>query len=396
MQKVMEQFKNIVFFSFFGFFLGIVVLSQTHPKEFKKQIVSYLQLDQNFEEKTETFPQKTVISTNFEDFRTSIPKAIQKATSSVVGINVKFVQQYRRNDFFSNFFAPRNRIGKSSGSGFIISDDGFVITNQHVIENAQEIMVSLPSGENYFAEVVGEDKQTDIALLKLKNLKTQIPFSKLGNSMDLQIGDFVIAMGNPFGLTMINNQPTATIGIVSAVGRDFGHVEGDRVYENMIQTDAAINSGNSGGPLINMSGEVIGMNTFIYTGGKSSGSLGIAFSIPIKKVMEITELLKSGDIDRRVFSGIIGGKTITERVSRHYGIPEGLFVTHIARNSPAERAGIMINDVITEVNGYDVKNREDFTEAMWFSGLKVGDIIEIKGYGQSGQYSKKIKLEKYR
>ena len=198
----------------------------------------------------------------------------------------------------------RKRNARSSGSGVVISPDGYVITNSHVVENAREVFVSLQGGKEFSAEIIGIDHISDVALLKLDG--RDFPYASLANSDDLIIGEWVIALGNPLGLFEINNQPTATVGIISAVEMNFGEMKGGQVYKDMIQTDAAINMGNSGGPLVNSEGKVIGINTFIYTGSSySEGSIGIGFAIPINRAKRIVEELKNtGRVDRSYKTGL--------------------------------------------------------------------------------------------
>ena len=224
---------------------------------------------------------------------TAITRAIESVEPAVASISVVQIQDvynpFTRDPFFDFFFPERSRKREvhSSGSGVVISPDGYVLTNYHVIENATEVIVTLPGGEEFEAEIIGTDYITDLALLKLNG--RNFPYATLGDSYDLIIGEWVIALGNPFGLFDISKQPTATAGIISAVDMDFGPQKG-RVYKDMIQTDAAINRGNSGGPLVNSMGEVIGINTFIYTASQfTEGSIGIGFAIPINLAKDIAE-----------------------------------------------------------------------------------------------------------
>ena len=240
----------------------------------------------------------------------------------------------------------------------------------------------LSNGESYQAVKIGEDVQTDIALIKIINTDDKFIPVEIGDSNETLIGEWAIALGNPFGLNQYNNNPTVTLGIISAKGRDFGHIEGEsKVYYNMMQTDAAINSGNSGGPLVNALGQVIGMNTFIYTGGgQSSGNVGIAFAIPINDIMKTVDILQNGDIDRAIYTGIYSVRSNSKQNAYYLGlsIDYGAIVLQIVRNSPAHKAGIQAGDVIVEANGYKVNKYRDLEEAVYYSGLKVGDQIAIK------------------
>ena len=190
------------------------------------------------------------------------------------------------------------------GSGVLVDEGGYVVTNAHVIEDAHEIIVTLMGGLRFDASIVGVDNLTDIAVLKIDG--NSLPFSKLGNSDSLIVGEWVVALGNPLGLFDVSNQPTATAGIISGYDLDFGLKKSGHVYQDMIQTDAAINPGNSGGPLVNTNGDVIGINTFILTGSEyTSGSVGIGFAIPINRVKEVFEDLKKyGKVKRNYNTGI--------------------------------------------------------------------------------------------
>ncbi|MFQ5751242.1 MAG: S1C family serine protease [bacterium] len=243
--------------------------------------------------------------------RNAITQAVERVSGAVCGINVTQIREYFRSPiyddpFFRLLFPERSfrQTVKSLGSGFLISPDGYILTNEHVVHNADEIVVVLSDGSTQNAKIVGTDYVTDIAVLKIKG--ENHPYINFGNSDDVIIGEWVIALGNPFGLFEINSKPTVTVGVVSAVDRDFGKQKNDRVYQDMIQTDAAINQGNSGGPLVNSLGEVIGLNTFIFTGSEyNSGSIGLGFAIPVNRIKRVLkELKKYGEVNRRFWSGL--------------------------------------------------------------------------------------------
>ena len=221
--------------------------------------------------------------------------------------------------------------------------------------------------------------RSDVALLKLDG--RDFPYASLANSDGLIIGEWVIALGNPLGLFEINNQPTATVGIISAVDMNFGEMEGGQVYKNMIQTDAAINMGNSGGPLINSEGKVIGINTFIYTGSSySEGSIGIGFAIPINRAKRIVEELKNtGRVDRSYKTGLTV-QPLTPRIALYMelSISEGLIVIEVEDNSTADRSGIKDGDIITKVNGVKVLTTNEFRVIIEESDLRQGDRIKIQ------------------
>ncbi len=328
-----------------------------------------------------------------EGRQTAITKAIEKVSPAVASINVIQVKEFKTtplfNDpFFRDFFPyelHRERV-KSSGSGVVVSPDGYVITNYHVIENAKEIIVTLPGGEEYEAEIIGTDRMTDLSILKLAG--RNFPFAEIGNSDELMIGEWVIALGNPYGLFDVNDQPSATAGIVSALNMDFGKVESGRTYQDMIQTDAAINPGNSGGPLVNSLGQVIGINTFIFTGsGYSQGSIGIGFAIPINKAKTIAEELKvSGRIDRSYATGL-HVNPISERIARYLDIPftQGVIVVEVEPNSAGDRVGIKIADVIVSVAGERVNNANDIKDIISNNDLRPGDQLKLRIF-RDGKY----------
>ena len=321
--------------------------------------------------------------------RNALTNAIQNASPAVASINVTQIQRYsvnpwyeqfQRDPLFSQLFPSELSLRevKSSGSGVVISPDGYVITNDHVVENESMIIVTLPGGEEYEAEVIGVDQLTDLALLKLDG--ENFPYVKTGNSDNLIIGEWVIALGNPFGLFDVNQQPTATVGIVSGKDMDFGQ-QGARVFQGMIQTDAAINPGNSGGPLVNVLGEIIGINTFIYTGGRSKqGSIGIGFAIPINRALKIVKELRSKGKIVRGFNLGIRGQSLDSRTSRLWKMnsDRGVIISQIAPNSPADKAKFQYLDVILRVEGKTVSSIKDIYEIIAVLDLRPGDRVDLK------------------
>ncbi len=268
-------------------------------------------------------------------------------------------------DMFERFFGgdpDREFKQRSLGSGFIIGKSGYIVTNNHVIEGADEIRVRLSNGEEYDAEIVGRDPNTDIALIKITQ-DADLPVVTLGNSDTLKIGQWVVAMGNPFGL-----EHTVTAGIVSAKGR----VIGSGPYDDFIQTDASINPGNSGGPLLNTKGEVVGINTAIIASGQ-----GIGFAVPINLAKGIIDQLQeSGEVTRGWLGVAI--QDITPEIAEYYGIEEekGVLVTEAFEGDPAEKAGIRARDIITSVNGRPVEDTRDLTRLI--AGLSVGQKAAVK------------------
>ncbi len=255
-------------------------------------------------------------------------------------------------DFWRRFFGgpiPRGpQRQRSLGSGFIIDSDGSILTNNHVVENAQKIVVKLADDEEYEAKVVGRDAKTDIAVIKI-NTKTPLAAAPLGDSERLQVGEWVVAIGNPFGL-----DSTVTAGIVSAKGRHIGQGP----YDNFIQTDASINPGNSGGPLINLRGEVIGINTAIFS--RSGTNIGIGFAIPINLVKELLPQLRGKGKVTRGYLGVLIQK-VTPDIADSLGMDKayGALVANVSKDGPAEKAGVKVGDVIVEFDGKEIKDSGD-------------------------------------
>ena len=315
--------------------------------------------------------------------QTAITHAIEKISASVVGINVTQLKQQQVNPFFNPFwegFFPYTRTFKvdNMGSGVLVSPDGYIITNVHVVDNAMEIVVTLKGGKSYDAQLVGVDNLTDISLLKIDD--DNLPFAELGDSDKLIVGEWAVALGNPLGLFDVSHQPTATAGIISGVEMDFGLKESGHVYQDMVQTDAAINPGNSGGPLVNALGEVIGINTFIMTGSNySSGSVGIGFAIPINRVKEVAEDLKKyGKVERSYTTGV-HVQAIDPNMQRYLRLPtsDGVIITDVEKRSSGERAGLQIGDVILEVDDQKINAPQDIIRVIDEGLHKVGDIVKL-------------------
>ncbi|MEJ2494580.1 MAG: trypsin-like peptidase domain-containing protein, partial [Ignavibacteriaceae bacterium] len=283
----------------------------------------------------------------------------------------------------------RSREIKELGSGYLISSDGYIVTNDHVAGNASQITVTLTNGKNYDGKLIGTDPVSDIALLKIDG--HDFSHVNFGNSDDIMIGEWVIAFGNPFGLFEINDKPTVTVGVVSALGMNLEPLN-DRYYLNMIQTDAAINGGNSGGPLVNSLGEVIGMNTLIYTAG-SQGSIGLGFAIPINKVKRIVnELKKNGKIDRDFEIGMrIQG--IDESIAKYYHLDRtrGVIITNVYPGTPADKAGVQAGDIILKIDKYIINN-EDTVFGVFFE-FRTGQVVNHKIVRDGDILNKKMKLE---
>ena len=396
----MKAIKQVILFLIIGFVIGFLFFGK---ESITSLFSSNSTKDINYVNSGLTNHDQSLANLNdsiSSSRNNAITRAIEKTYPAIVSLSVKSVQYRKPRSLFDYYMngGYRKYVVPSVGSGFIISNDGYLVTNQHVIDKAKEIIVTLPNGERYEASKIGEDVQTDIALVKINGNKKDFPFVKFGNSESLKIGEWAIAIGNPFGLNELNNSPTVTLGIISALKRDFGHISGEtKVYRDMIQTDAAINSGNSGGPLINALGDVVGMNTFIYTGSNGgSGSVGIGFSIPSNRIMQMIDILRDGDIDRNVFTGIYNMRTVNKQIAAYLGlsVKEGVIVIQIYRNSPVEKAGMEPGDIIVQVNDKKIKSAEDLREAILYSGLKVGDIIRIKVLREDKEMVFHVKLEK--
>ncbi len=261
----------------------------------------------------------------------------------------------------------------ASGSGFIITEDGYILTNHHVIENSNSIKVALYNGETYEAEIIGYDESNDLAVIKI-DAKGLTPVV-LGSSDELNVGDEVVAIGNPLGeLTF-----SLTSGYVSALDREI--TLSSNVTMDLIQTDCAINSGNSGGPLFNMYGEVIGITNAKYSGNGSSGEASIdniGFAIPIDNVRSIFKSIIENGYVSKPFIGV--SVTDVSAETQSYGLPAGAAVKEIVEDSPAQKAGLEINDIITEVNGKEIKSSSDLVDTV--KSASVGDVLKLKVYRQ--------------
>ncbi len=276
--------------------------------------------------------------------------------------------------------------GTATGSGFVIDSDGHILTNNHVVAGANKIMVQLGDSErSYDATLVGKDPATDLALLKIDAPSDQLHVLSLGRSSDLQVGDPVVAIGNPFGLDR-----TVTSGIVSALQRQIQSPSG-RSISNVIQTDAAINPGNSGGPLIDSAGQVIGINSQIETGGGSDGNVGIGFAIPIDTARDVVSQIENGGSVKHAFLGISGG-TIDSSLASALNLPvqSGVLVQSVVKGGPADDAGLeggntqatidgaQVNlggDIITEINGKHIGSMEDLVNIV--NDAKPGDKLTL-------------------
>lgn len=334
--------------------------------------------------------------------QTAITETVRIASPAIVGISVTEVRQVGYNPFgsiwgdpfFDQFFTRRRNVEvQGVGSGFLISSDGYIVTNDHVAGNAKKIVVTMTDGEKYDAKIIGSDPVSDVALLKIEG--KDFPFLTFANSEDIIIGEWSIAFGNPFGLFDKNAKPTITVGVVSNTGVSFS--QENRVYKDMIQTDAAISSGNSGGPLLNARGEVIGVNTVIFstaTNRSGSGSIGIGFAVPINRVKKILETLKSeGKIDRDFSPGFLV-QQIDDRIAQYFQLEkkQGVVVVEVRRGTPAEKAGIEPGDIILEIDGAKMDKNEDIEMAIYDGVVGQTMVVLIDRSGET--MKKKLYLER--
>ena len=314
---------------------------------------------------------------------TSSADAVEKAAPAVVNIFTQKLVTERvhplmEDPLFRHFFgdnqgSTRQRLESSLGSGVIISPEGYILTNNHVIEAADEIQVALRDGRTAVARIVGTDPETDLAILKIELAELQ-PIT-LGHSQQLRVGDVVLAIGNPFGVGQ-----TVTSGIVSATGRN---MLGISTFENFIQTDAAINPGNSGGALITANGNLIGINTAIFS--RSGGSQGIGFAIPIDLARDVMQqIIEHGEVIRGWLGVAI--QDITEELAQSFELKslDGVIISNIIRDGPADQAGLTRGDVITHINANAVKNvRAALT---LISQAQPGTTVKISGIRQGKKF----------
>lgn len=302
--------------------------------------------------------------------RTAIVDASLRVAPAVV--SVVATSRRSRQQQFDFFFVPQTReeLVPSYGTGFVVRAEGIILTNQHVVEAAERITVTLPDGTNLPATLVGDDPTTDIAVLRVN--QRGLASVTLGRSADLLIGEWVVALGNPYAYLLGNAEPTVTAGVVSAVGRNILPT-GDQpgLYLDMIQTDAAINPGNSGGPLANALGEVIGVNSSILSA--TGGSIGLGFAIPIERALRVmNEILKDGEV-HRAYAGLEVAGARSMEITK---ASDGVRVELVAPEGPAARAGLKTGDVLTQANGRKLRNWLDW-EAVRLD-LRVGDTVRVR------------------
>jgi serine protease Do len=346
------------------FALGVATVRRTHPDNTQPltpaPAVSFVQT-------TAAARQDSVSGSR----RNAIVVASQRVAPAVVTVNVERGATRQPRSLFESFFFPEgSRREAGLGSGFIIRPDGLVLTNEHVVRGATEIVVTLPDGRDFKAEIVGVDEVSDLALLRLREAR-DLPVAPLGTSQNLIIGEWAIAIGNPFGFVLSNAEPTVTAGVISGVGRNIipNSAENEGLYLDMIQTDASINPGNSGGPLVNAAGEVIGVNSSIISG--SGGNVGLGFAIPIDRAQRIAaELLANGHVRRAWI-----GADAQASAPNAFGRSRFVELDRVAEGSPAARAGLRTGMQVLRVDGRPVYNPLDWQARV--IDARVGQPLEI-------------------
>lgn len=348
-----------------------------------------------------TKPEKTVQQDILDTRKNAIVNATRKVAPCVVGVVVTQIQvvknPYQTNDFFDFFFGPelmpRYREVESMGSGFVIRNDGMILTNYHVVQNAAKLYVNFSDGRRIEGKIVGVDERSDLAVISVSgNGFKSVTF---GNSEDVMIGEWAIAIGNPF-LNFINDaHPTVTVGVVSALNRNFAPSEGVVYYQGMIQTDAAINPGNSGGPLVNALGEVIGINTFIFTGSNSNkGSIGIGFAIPIERARRVAEELIRYGKRRQVWTGIsVQDLNRSIAIALDYESTDGVVIVSVQPGSPGEKAGLKPGDILKKMGNRMIQTHADIDG--FFLDYFVGDSVNMVIIRKSKQMQMNLILKEY-
>lgn len=393
----MNRIRSVILSSAITLIVAALIFSILIPSDSRNQSSSLSSLIKTAP--SSYFQLQTVNSDITTERKNIITKTVAHVSPAVVGISVTEIRQYRDpwsvDPFWRQFFGERiyNQQIKGLGSGTIISHDGYIITNDHVAGNSIEAIVTLTDGRQYNAKVIGTDRSSDICLLKID--AQNLPYVEFGNSEEIMIGEWVIAFGNPFGLFDINDKPTVTVGVISASGMNIGSAN-NRFYMNMLQTDAAINSGNSGGPLVNALGELIGMNTIIFTAQGSAGNVGVGFAIPVNKINRVVKELKGkGKVERDFWTGL-KILTINEQIAKANKLnsSRGVIITEVEKNSPAQKAGLQIYDIIIGVDKSRINDEN--TLGGIIQEYRTGDTIDFKILREDKQLIKKMKLEKMR
>jgi serine protease Do len=303
--------------------------------------------------------------------RTAITQAVSQVAPAVVTVQTEVVERGPTDPFEMLFGRARPRTEAGLGTGFIVRDDGVIVTNAHVVAGATRTSVMMRDGKTFPAKILGSDETNDLAVLKID--AKDLPVVKLGNSDNLLVGEWAIAIGNPYGFLLGNSEPSVSAGVISGTGRNLtARGEGNASYVDMIQTDAAINPGNSGGPLVNADGEVIGVNSNIYS--TSGGSIGIGFAIPINRAARVVDDLVSHGAIRRPWIGV-KLRTVNSTNPRE-ALSGGAVISTVTPNSPAAAAGLQPGDVIIKAGSRNIRNQFDWEAALL--DFRVGQTTPLR------------------
>jgi serine protease Do len=352
--------------------------------------------------------QRSSVFAQTADFSTAVENVAKIVGPSVVAIKTQVTEHYQArryyggsphedelfNQFFEDFFgAPPSYEFKRAGlgSGVIIDKRGYILTNEHVVANAQDIIVTLPDGREFTAKMEGIDSNSDLAVIKIQE-SAELPVAKLGDSENLKIGQWVVALGNPFGHILSDSAPTLTAGVISALHRALPQTSRrDIDYSDLIQTDAAINPGNSGGPLVNLNGEVVGINVAIFS--TTGGYQGIGFAIPINYAKNFVNQIIKGEPVIYGWMGI-SIQDINQRLARYFGLPanEGALVIKVMPESPAEKAGLKEGDIILAIN--NIKIRNSTTLLKYIGQAPIGKEAELSLWRENNKLTVPVAIEK--